>query len=146
MLLISYLFYTQECLRVTPNLPGHPTPPAPLGVRTFILYVCVSGSALPSPVALEHSCSHFLMNCAFSMKSLNIPPTLLIPVITDAEETVRENPFCQQVRGMLAPGASVAQPTLSCGAFPFLRARQASRPAPESTFEDLFGPEHLQGT
>ena len=29
-ILISYLFYTQQCIYVNPNLPIHPTPPSPL--------------------------------------------------------------------------------------------------------------------
>ena len=40
-LLITYLFYT--CQSQSPN-PSHPT--NPLGVHTFVLYVCVSVSAL----------------------------------------------------------------------------------------------------
>ena len=50
--LISYLFYTYECIYVNPNLPIHPTTTtrqpllSPLGVHTFVLYICVSISAL----------------------------------------------------------------------------------------------------
>ena len=50
--LISHQFYTQQCIHVNPNLPiDHttiPTPPplSPLGVHTFVLYICVSISAL----------------------------------------------------------------------------------------------------
>ena len=50
--LISHPFYTHQCIHVNPNLPIHhtttPTPPrlSPLGVRMFVLYVCVSISAL----------------------------------------------------------------------------------------------------
>ena len=46
--LISYLFYTQyqQCIYVNPNLPIHPSPTSPLGIHTFVLYVCVSISAL----------------------------------------------------------------------------------------------------
>ena len=44
--LISYLFYTQQCIYVNPNLPIHPTPPPPLGIHKFVLYICVSISAL----------------------------------------------------------------------------------------------------
>ena len=80
------------------------------------------------------------------MKSLNTPHPCSSPLFTNAEETVGERLFCQQVRGMVAAGASVARLTLSRVAFPFPRARQASGPAPESTSEDLFVPEHLQGT
>ena len=49
--LISYLFYTHQCIHVNPNLPihtnPHPTPSSfsPLGVHTFVLYICVSISA-----------------------------------------------------------------------------------------------------
>ena len=44
--LISYLFYTYLCIHVNPNLPIHPTtappptPLSPLGVHTFVLYIC----------------------------------------------------------------------------------------------------------
>ena len=50
--LISYPFYTHQCIHVNPNLPTHhtttPTPPwlSPLGVHTFVLYICASISAL----------------------------------------------------------------------------------------------------
>ena len=49
--LISYLFYTYQCIHVNPKLPIHPTttthhPLSPLGVHTFVLYICVSISAL----------------------------------------------------------------------------------------------------
>ena len=58
--LISYPFYTYYCIYVNPNLPihhtttptphaphpTHPTPLSPLGVCTFVLYICVSISAL----------------------------------------------------------------------------------------------------
>ena len=34
--LISYLFYTQQCMYVSPNLPVHPThPPCPLGIHSL---------------------------------------------------------------------------------------------------------------
>ena len=33
-------------MRVNPNLPVHPTPTSSLGVHTFVLYACVSISAL----------------------------------------------------------------------------------------------------
>ena len=50
--LISHQFYTHQCIHVNPNLPIHPTtttlplPLSPLGVHTFVLYICVSISAL----------------------------------------------------------------------------------------------------
>ena len=50
--LISHPFYTHQCIHVNPNRPIQhtptPTPPrlSPLGVRTFVLYICVSTSAL----------------------------------------------------------------------------------------------------
>ena len=47
--LISYLFYTYQCIHVNPNLPIQHTTPTPLsllGVHTFVLYICVSISAL----------------------------------------------------------------------------------------------------
>ena len=50
--LISYLFYTYQCIYVNPNLPVHhtttTTPPllSLLDVHTFVLYICVSISAL----------------------------------------------------------------------------------------------------
>ena len=42
LVLISYLFYTQQCINVNPNLPVHPT----LGNHKFVLYICDSISAL----------------------------------------------------------------------------------------------------
>ena len=50
--LISHQFYTHQCIHVNPNQPIHhttiPTPLrlSPLGVHTFVLYICVSISAL----------------------------------------------------------------------------------------------------
>ena len=50
--LISHQFYTHHCIHVNPNCPiQHTTIPtplqfSPLGVHTFVLYVCVSTSAL----------------------------------------------------------------------------------------------------
>ena len=48
----SYLFYTCQRIYVNPSLPIHPTtttpphpPLSPLGVHTFVLYICVSISA-----------------------------------------------------------------------------------------------------
>ena len=50
--LISYQFYTHQCIHVNPNRPiQHTTIPtplqlSPLGVHAFVLYICVSISAL----------------------------------------------------------------------------------------------------
>ena len=49
--LIHHQFYTHQCIYVNPNLPIHPTTTtptllSPLGVQTFVLYICVSISAL----------------------------------------------------------------------------------------------------
>ena len=50
--LISHQFYTHQCVHVNPNRPIQhttiPTPPqlSPLGVHMFVLYICVSVSAL----------------------------------------------------------------------------------------------------
>ena len=46
--LISYLFYIQQCVYVNPNLPIYPSPspPFPLGSHKFVIYVCVSIPAL----------------------------------------------------------------------------------------------------
>ena len=50
--LISHQFYTHHCIHVNPNRPIQhitiPTPPqfSPHGVHTFVLYICVSTSAL----------------------------------------------------------------------------------------------------
>ena len=38
--LISHQFYKQECIYVSSNLAGHPTSPFPLGIHSFLLYVC----------------------------------------------------------------------------------------------------------
>ena len=56
--LISHQFYTHQCIHVNSNRPIQhttiPTPPrfSPLRVHTFVLYICVSTSALQtgSPV------------------------------------------------------------------------------------------------
>ena len=46
--LISHQFYTHQCIHVNPNHPIHhttiPTPPrlSPLGVHTFVLYICLN--------------------------------------------------------------------------------------------------------
>ena len=50
--LTSLQFYTHQCTHVNPNCQIHhtitPSPPqlSPLGVHTFVLYICVSISAL----------------------------------------------------------------------------------------------------
>ena len=50
--LISHQFYAHQCIHVNPNRPiqhtSIPTPPwfSPLGIHTFVLYICVSTSAL----------------------------------------------------------------------------------------------------
>nr|XP_058922270.1 THAP domain-containing protein 6 isoform X3 [Kogia breviceps] len=48
--LISHQFYTHQCIHVNPNLPIHhtttPRTLSPLGVHMFVLYICVSISAL----------------------------------------------------------------------------------------------------
>ena len=45
-ILVSYLFYTQQCIYVCPNLPIHLTPLSPFGNHKFVLYICDSISAL----------------------------------------------------------------------------------------------------
>ena len=53
--LISHQFYTLQCIHVNPNHPIHhtttptPLPLSTLGVHTFVLYICVSISALQTP-------------------------------------------------------------------------------------------------
>ena len=49
---ISYLFYTQQCIYVDSNLPIYPTPPFPLGIHKFVLYVCVCFSALQTSLSV----------------------------------------------------------------------------------------------
>ena len=50
--LISYVFYTQQCIYVNPNLPIHPTLPSfPLGIHTFFslrlcLYFCFANKII----------------------------------------------------------------------------------------------------
>ena len=52
LFIISHQFYTHQCIHVNPNRPIQhttiPTPQrfSPLGVHTFVLYICVSTSAL----------------------------------------------------------------------------------------------------
>ena len=48
---ISHPFYTHQCIHVNCNLAIHHTPPtppplSPIGVHTFVLYICVSVSVL----------------------------------------------------------------------------------------------------
>ena len=57
--LISHQFYTHQCIHVNPNHPVQhttiPTPPwfSPLGVHTFVLYICVSTSALQTGLIMD---------------------------------------------------------------------------------------------
>ena len=52
--LISHQFYTHQCIHVNPNRPIHhttittPLRLSPLGVHTFVLYICVSTSSAES--------------------------------------------------------------------------------------------------
>ena len=66
--LISYPFYTYQYIHVNPNLPIHltttttaPTPPppplSPIGVHTFVLYICVSISLFKMRI-FEHRDRH----------------------------------------------------------------------------------------
>ena len=69
--LISRPFYTHQCIHVNPNLPIHPTtthpPPrlSPLGVHTFVLYICVSISALQTGSCVPFSRFHISTNYFF---------------------------------------------------------------------------------
>ena len=54
--LIIYLFYTQQCMYVNPDLPSHPPPLSLLGNCGFVLYTCVLISALP----ISSHCTNFL--------------------------------------------------------------------------------------
>ena len=62
--LISHQFYTHQCIHVSPNLPIHhtptptPLPLSPLGVHTFVLYICVSISALQTGSSVPFSRFH----------------------------------------------------------------------------------------
>ena len=60
--LISHQFYTHQCIHVNPNRPIHhttTTPPlSPLGVHTFVLYICVSISALQTGSSVPFSRFH----------------------------------------------------------------------------------------
>ena len=59
--LISHPFYTPQCIHVNPNLPIHHTTTPnpcrfpPLGVHTFVLYFCVSISALQTGSSVPFS-------------------------------------------------------------------------------------------
>ena len=57
--LIGYLFYTWQCIYVSPNIPIHPTPFSPLDVHPFVLYLCVSISTLQIGSSL--TIKHFIM-------------------------------------------------------------------------------------
>ena len=75
VVLISYLFYTQQCMYVSPNLPIHLIPSSPRGIHTFVLYICVSISALHigSPVPflqILHICINIQY---FSLSSFCMP-------------------------------------------------------------------------
>ena len=59
--LISYLFYTQQCIYINFNLPIHLLPLSPLGIHMFVLYICVCisvlqiGSSVPF-FQIPHTC------------------------------------------------------------------------------------------
>ena len=44
--LISYLFYIQQCVYLNPNLPIYPSPPLTPGNSKFVFYICNSISVL----------------------------------------------------------------------------------------------------
>ena len=77
--LISHPFYTHQCIHVNPNLPIHHTttstlpPPSPLGVHTFVLYICVSISALQTSSSVPFSRFHIyalIHDICFSLSDL----------------------------------------------------------------------------
>ena len=44
--LVIYVIHSIDTVYINPNLPIHPTPPSQLGNHKFVLYICVSISAL----------------------------------------------------------------------------------------------------
>ena len=77
--LISYPFYTDHCIHVNPNRPIHhtttttPLPVSPLGVHTFVLYICISISALQTGSSVPFSRFHIyalIHNICFSFSDL----------------------------------------------------------------------------
>ena len=77
--LISHQFYTHQCIHVNPNCPIHhtttPTAPqlSPLGVHTFVFYICVSISALQTSSSVPFSRFHIyvlIYDICFSLSDL----------------------------------------------------------------------------
>ena len=77
--LISHQYYTHQCIHVNPNRPIQhttiPTPPwlSPLGVHTFVLYICVSISALQTGSSVPCSRFHIhalIYDICFSLSDL----------------------------------------------------------------------------
>ena len=61
--LIGYLFYTWQCIYVSPNIPIHPTPFSPLDVHPFVLYLCVSISTLQKGSSVEGNGTPLQYSC-----------------------------------------------------------------------------------
>ena len=77
--LIGHPFYTHQCIHVNPNRPIHhtttptPLPLSPLGVHTFVLYICISISALQTSSSLPFSRFHIyvlIYGISFSLSEL----------------------------------------------------------------------------
>ena len=77
--LISHQFYTHQCIHVHPNCPIHhttttiPPPLSHLGVHTFVLYICVSISALQTDSSVHFSRFHIyalIYDTCFSLSDL----------------------------------------------------------------------------
>ena len=92
---VSYLFHTwyQSCVCVHPCLPMPLSSPLPLGVRTFVLYICVSlyfhfANRIISTIFLDSTCMclnaiffflfliyftlYFLIYCVTLFRSIHI--------------------------------------------------------------------------
>ena len=92
--LISHQFYTHQCIHVNPNGPiyhtTNPTPSrlSPLGVHMFVLYICVSISALQTGSSVPffyvpHICVNIrYLFCSFWLTSLCMTVSRSIHVST----------------------------------------------------------------
>ena len=72
--LVTCLFYAYWCVCVGPNLPIQPPPAtSPLGVHAFVLYICVSISALQA----LHLCLYFCLASLYFICAIFLDSTYM---------------------------------------------------------------------